>query len=94
MGRFDEAIGCIQRSLQLRPGDAAALDSLGVALAGKGQYYAALSKYAEALRSDPDEPIIYCHMAQSLRKLRRNKEAEEKSLKAKLLNQGLECGEE
>jgi Flp pilus assembly protein TadD len=59
-----------------------------------GQYQEALSRFNEALQSDPDEPIIHLHVAQVLEKLGRTKEAEEQRQKAQRLSSGCRLPQE
>ncbi len=52
--RLDEAMACFQRLLELRPGNAKALTSIGNINYLRGETGAALASFEAALRDDPD----------------------------------------
>ncbi len=51
--QFDEAIGCIQESLRLRPDSHEAHDNLGATLARQGKWDDALACHNHALKLQP-----------------------------------------
>jgi tetratricopeptide (TPR) repeat protein len=69
LGKYDEALKMVDKSLTLKPDSAAALDSKGFALFGMGRYPQALDAYQEALRQDPTIGEIYLHIGQTYEKM-------------------------
>ena len=53
LGRFEEAVGCYDRALEIDPTLVEAWNGKGVALAVQGRYEEALSYYDRALELDP-----------------------------------------
>ncbi|MDA0241385.1 MAG: tetratricopeptide repeat protein, partial [Proteobacteria bacterium] len=66
-GRFDEAIDCFHRALELRPGYAIALNNLGDALQMKGRPDEALAVLEQAVAHAPDLPEIHNNLGVVLR---------------------------
>ncbi len=69
LGKYDEALKMVDKSLALKPDSAAALDSKGFALFGMGKYPQAQEAYQEALRQDPTIGEIYLHIGQTYDKM-------------------------
>jgi len=69
LGKYDQAMTAIDKSLAIKPDSAAALDSRGFALFGMGKYKEALEDYRKALELDPTIGEIYQHMAETYEKL-------------------------
>ncbi|HEY9744650.1 MAG TPA: tetratricopeptide repeat protein [Oculatellaceae cyanobacterium] len=78
LGRYQEALQAIERSLALKPDSAPALDSKGFALHGLGRYQEALQAYQQALKQDPSIGEIYEHIGYTYEKL----QAYDKAIKA------------
>ncbi|MEA2735541.1 MAG: protein O-mannosyl-transferase, partial [Humisphaera sp.] len=57
--RFDEAIGCYQRAIELDPGYVGTYNALGMAQLGKNDRAAALAAFREAIRLDPDNADVH-----------------------------------
>ena len=68
LGKYDEALKMVDKSLALKPDSAAALDSKGFALFGLGKYPQAQEAYQEALRQDPTIGEIYLHIGHARRR--------------------------
>jgi tetratricopeptide (TPR) repeat protein len=85
-GRYDDAITYIEKALQIAPENPNALERLAVALAGRGQFEAAVGKYQQALNGDANNAAIHLHLSQALAKLGRRAEAARESAKAHALN--------
>ena len=88
-GRYDEAIPLIEKALSLQPDEPDFLDSYAFVLAGKGDYDAAIGKYAAALKHDPNNAVIHLHQAQAFEKLGRQEEAKREFENAYRLNPDL-----
>jgi len=69
LGQYDAALVAVEKSLELKPDSAAAMDSKGFALFGLKRYDDALKVYLEALNMDPTIGEIYLHLAQTYEKL-------------------------
>lgn len=78
LGRYEEALVAINKSLELKPDSAAALDSKGFAYFGMGRYDEALKAFQDAIKQDPTIGEIYLHLGQAYEKLK----AFDKSVKA------------
>ena len=74
-GQLQEAVGCFQESLELRPESPETLSNLGVALVGLGKHEEALELYQKALRCKPDFPDAHNNLGNVLRDLGRIDEA-------------------
>lgn len=69
LGKYDQAMAAIDKSLAIKPDSAAALDSRGFAWFGMGKYNEALADYRKALELDPTIGEIYQHMAETYEKI-------------------------
>jgi len=78
LGQYEPALAAIEKSLHLKPGNAATLDSKGFVLYGLRRYADALAAYQEAVKADPSIPEVYLHLGQTYEQLN----AHEKALKA------------
>ena len=63
VGDFDEAIRCSHRSLELRPGSAAYLDTLGCCYFAKKDYANAVKYQKQAVKADPHSGLIKKQLA-------------------------------
>jgi len=62
-GRFDEARTCLERAVQLAPGNPIAHKNLGVALLALGDRDGARRELAESLRLDPTQADVRAQLA-------------------------------
>ena len=74
-GRSAEALGLLQRALELRPDHFESRMNLGQALEQRGRLDEACAIYEDALRTRPNERPAYCILAAALRKAGRTDEA-------------------
>ena len=63
VGDYDEAIRCSHRSLELRPGSAAYLDTLGCCYFAKKDYANAVKYQKQAVKADPHSGLIKKQLA-------------------------------
>ncbi|MCZ6875241.1 MAG: tetratricopeptide repeat protein, partial [bacterium] len=90
---LDESIGAIQRALEIEPENGYFLDSLGWAYYKNGWYEKALLELKSAVAAVPDDPVIQEHLGDvymRLRRLRKARQAWEKSLSLKPRNIAVE----
>lgn len=73
--RFDEAAGLLARAVTVRPGDAAAHNNYGIALARLMRFEDTLASYRRALRIEPDFAEAHYNLGNALKDLRRFDEA-------------------
>ena len=76
-GDFDEAIRCSHRSLELRPGSAAYLDTLGCCYFAKKDYANAVKYQQQAVKADPHSGLIKKQLAKFEQALADSKKASE-----------------
>jgi tetratricopeptide (TPR) repeat protein len=62
-GKWDEAISCYQKAIELNPSLAAAYNTLGYSLYKKGQLDDAIAQYQRAIEINPSFSIAYAGMA-------------------------------
>lgn len=74
-GRFDEAIGCFRRALELAPHLAAAHNNLGIAHARLRQFDLAVASFRQALRLDRASAMAHNNLASVLAEQGRHEEA-------------------
>ncbi|MFI3223307.1 MAG: tetratricopeptide repeat protein, partial [Methylococcaceae bacterium] len=74
-GQLEDAITIIERSLQLNPNQADALNNHGIALRGPKRYKDALVSYDRAIALKPDYAEAYSNRGNSLQELKRFDEA-------------------
>lgn len=74
---LEQALEMVQKALELDPGNAAYLDTLGWVYFRMGRLDEALAEIDRALQTDPDEPEILQHRGDILEKLGRHQEARE-----------------
>jgi tetratricopeptide (TPR) repeat protein len=72
---LDEAEGMVRRALQLKPGTAAYLDSLGWVYYRRGQTEQAVALLEQAAALDPGEPVIADHLGDAYRRADRKADA-------------------
>lgn len=75
VGEDEEAVRCLQFSLQLRPGDAQAQGIMGQALARQGLANMAIGAFQKALELDSSNHILYLYLARGLAQAGRHGEA-------------------
>lgn len=73
-GDYDAALRCSQRSLELRPGTAGYLDTLGRCFFAKGDYENAVRVQSQAARRDPHSGAILRQLEQFQRALAEHQE--------------------
>jgi Tfp pilus assembly protein PilF len=64
-GQLDQAVGCYQQALQIKPDYFEARANLGNGLASQGHWQAAIDQYQQALSTQP-HPQILCNLANAL----------------------------
>ncbi|MFH1723839.1 MAG: tetratricopeptide repeat protein [Elusimicrobiota bacterium] len=74
-GRLDEAVERIQRSIGLKPDQAASHNSLGAAYHRQGRMDLAMRSYRKALELDPDDRAAHRNLASALNDVGRRGEA-------------------
>jgi eukaryotic-like serine/threonine-protein kinase len=67
LGRYDEAVACFNKALEISPDDAPAHGSLGIALQAKGDLDGAIAEYRTALRLQPDDAATHSNLGTALR---------------------------
>lgn len=82
-GRLEEARGCYDAAVALRPEDAGAYyNRLGNALARDGRHREALEAFRAAVAAAPDTPALYERLAAACRALGLDEQAREAELRA------------
>jgi tetratricopeptide (TPR) repeat protein len=84
--RLDEAMGLIQKALNIKPDSAYIIDSLGWVYYQKGLYDEALKYLLEAAKLVPNDPTIIEHLGDVYFKKRMYEKSLEKYEKALTLN--------
>jgi Flp pilus assembly protein TadD len=90
-GKLDEAIRRFQEALRLKPDDAEAHKSLGLALGRRGQIEEAMGQYQEALRLKPDDAEAHNNLGNALALKGQTDEAIRELQEALRLNQQGSC---
>jgi tetratricopeptide (TPR) repeat protein len=85
LGRYDGALQCIERAIQLAPDDGNYWDSKGEMYLGTQRYQEALAAFDRALELTPTLALTRGNKAISLRALGREAEAQEAERQAKEL---------
>jgi tetratricopeptide (TPR) repeat protein len=85
--KYDDAVACINKAIELAPDDANYRDSLGDMYTGIRQYDKALSSLEEALKRDPKFVPAWRKEAVALRALGREAEADQATAIADVLEQ-------
>lgn len=75
LGKYEEAIECIDNALKLSPTNEVALVNKGIALSRLGRHREALKCYNEALRVNPSYEVAWNNKGNALTRLRRYEEA-------------------
>lgn len=75
LGRDEEALGPLQKTLRLQPGHLKALILLGQVLARQGKLSEAIARYEDALRVDPNNAPVRGELASTLAAAGRTEEA-------------------
>jgi tetratricopeptide (TPR) repeat protein/predicted amidophosphoribosyltransferase len=75
LGKYEEAIECIDNALKLSPNNEVALVNKGTALARLGRHRDALKCYNEAIRVNPNYEVAWNNKGNALTRLRRYPEA-------------------
>jgi len=75
LGRYDEAVACYDRGLDIEPRDPRLWNSKGNALQALRRYEEALACYDRGLEIDPRDPILWNSKGIALQALRRYEEA-------------------
>lgn len=70
LGRYDEALQAVNKSLAIKPESAAALDSRGFVYHGMKKYPEALADYKKALALDPTIGEIYLHLGETYEEMK------------------------
>jgi hypothetical protein len=63
LGRFEEAMGCLQAALRVRPDSPDAIQNVGMTLGRQGRWREAIDYYEQALRLRPDFPEVHRNRA-------------------------------
>ncbi|MFQ5909386.1 MAG: tetratricopeptide repeat protein [Thermoplasmata archaeon] len=75
LGKYEEAIECIDNALKLSPNNEVALVNKGTALSRLGRHKEALKCYNEAIRVNSDYEVAWNNKGNALTRLRRYEEA-------------------
>ncbi len=76
LGRYDEAIACFSKALEIQPSFAMAHLNLGLALKGKGDLDGAIAEFRTALRLQPSFPTAHTNLGGMLQEKGALEEAE------------------
>jgi tetratricopeptide (TPR) repeat protein len=90
LGRFDEAVGHLERAIDLEPDELAHHNLLGYCLYRLGRHAEAAERFRRAVELDPRSAIDWSNLAANLRRLGRTDEAVAAYTRALELDPGLE----
>jgi tetratricopeptide (TPR) repeat protein len=75
LSRYEEAIGCFDKALEIQPRNAGAWSNKGIALAALRQHEQAIGCFDQALTIDPRDAYAWSNKGNVLQALRRHEEA-------------------
>ena len=74
-GEFDQALGCYQTAIAIKPDYAEAYNNLGMVLRKLGKFHEAADAFNKAIKAKPDYTIAYVNLGDLLMAMERPKEA-------------------
>jgi curved DNA-binding protein CbpA len=75
LGKYDEAIECYDKAIEIDPGSPVVWNNKGLALNSLGKYDEAIASYDKAIEIDPDDADVWNNKGLALNSLGNNDEA-------------------